>query len=747
MTLKSARGKMEGVVKVGFNGEEFDMTPGVGADKLTQQFSSLKNVEEVEVESFEEDEKGGAVYNVKFLKWPVIPHENNIYNNNGNPPLSAFSCNTTGITGDAYGVECKFKSIESTQIKEYIECSNHGKCNKMTGQCACEKGWNGEACDDNTDSSDVINHKAEGPFFTGTVMRMDASRDLSGTFDFLRATTSYGRKDILQVSGNGNLTMHEGDLRLKNGGVSVEGGEGLAVKSAESSVFPAITGISPGGGAAFYGPGANFIGNVVELGVERGKGEVFKFINAEVKGSDGKEEVFVVRGDGFVQATGFRGKDIVVGNELRAGGGGMTVEGGGLEVEEGGMKVEGASNFTNQEGGTTLLVESHSIAGHDAMKVKKHGGEGSYLKLEDGESRTVFEIDGEGTVNVGGGLEVKSGGLKVLGGGAEIESGGLKVKGGITLAGGDLIVEDEGGFVVKGGVKGSQGGTGGSAVEGTCTNEHFSGNVVELSGVSPSTAGQYNFISTSVSGSPVFSVTSSGTVVNTGGIDTKGHVMVSGDLEVNGGIVFDRHLVSPKDGTIKIDVKGNTFIEIDKNGQHGDKKSVVVECVGSKPSLGQVIMIKNGGAINALLQNPGSGPATLPVPVGTVIMFVYTEPDGWADITAAAAHTRDLTGVNTLEAANDLDIGRFGFTADRFIAGEWKDKEGADEGMLVYFGAGGVMTANKGVRFEKNTGALKVGKLDIDEIVGDVDFRGGSVKNVRLVGGEIEGVKHLNVER
>ena len=67
--------------------------------------------------------------------------------------------------------------------------------------------------------------------------------------------------------------------------------------------------------------------------------------------------------------------------------------------------------------------------------------------------------------------------------------------------------------------------------------------------------------------------------------------------------------------------------------------------------------------------------------------------------------------------------------------------------MFVYFGAGGVMTANEGVRFEKSTGALKVSKLDIDEIVGDVDFRGGSVKNVRLVGGEVEGLKHLNVER
>ena len=113
---------MKGVVKVGFNGEEFDMKPGADESMMKQLFSSLKNIEEVDVERTESDDKGGAVYDIKFLKWPVFPHENNIFVNNGNPPLSSFSCNTTGITGDVYGVDCKFKSVESSHVKQYVEC-------------------------------------------------------------------------------------------------------------------------------------------------------------------------------------------------------------------------------------------------------------------------------------------------------------------------------------------------------------------------------------------------------------------------------------------------------------------------------------------------------------------------------------------------------------------------------------------------------------------------------------------------
>jgi len=521
----------------------------------------------------------------------------------------------------------------------------------------CEAGWNGPACEDNTDSGTVIAHKAEGPFYTGTIMELNANRDMSGTFDFFRAAASYGRKDIFKVSGNGNVTMNEGDLRLKNGGVSVEGGEGLAVKSSESSVFPAITGISQGGGAAFYATGADFVGDVMKLSVERGKGESYKFIKAELNGDLGREEVFSIRGDGVVLAEGFKGKGVVEGTKFRARGEGVLVEGGGVDVKEGGIQVEGESRFSNAAGGRTVLFEGDPGSDSEVLKIRKLEGEGNYVKIEDDESRAVFEIDIDGITSMGNGGVIKSGGLKVQAGGAEIESGGLKVKGGITVDGGDLVVEGDGGFIIKGGVKGSQGGTGGSAVEGTCTDPHFSGNVVDLSGVAGATEGQYNFISAAVGGSPVFSVTSSGAVINKGGFDTEGHVKVSGDLQIHGGTVFDRHLVTPTDGVVKVDVKGNTFIEIDSNGQQGYKKSVIVECTGSKPSLGQVIIVKNGSPINALLQNPGSGRSTLDVPTGTVIMFVYTEPDGWTDITAAAAHTRDLAGVKGLKAANDLDIG------------------------------------------------------------------------------------------
>jgi hypothetical protein len=34
----------------------------------------------------------------------------------------------------------------------YEECSNHGECNYRSGQCLCEHGFHGPACDDTEDS-------------------------------------------------------------------------------------------------------------------------------------------------------------------------------------------------------------------------------------------------------------------------------------------------------------------------------------------------------------------------------------------------------------------------------------------------------------------------------------------------------------------------------------------------------------------------------------------------------------------
>lgn len=40
---------------------------------------------------------------------------------------------------------------------EYAVCANHGVCNYGTGECRCERGYHGFACDD-TQDDDVRNY-------------------------------------------------------------------------------------------------------------------------------------------------------------------------------------------------------------------------------------------------------------------------------------------------------------------------------------------------------------------------------------------------------------------------------------------------------------------------------------------------------------------------------------------------------------------------------------------------------------
>jgi hypothetical protein len=34
----------------------------------------------------------------------------------------------------------------------YAECGNHGVCDRVTGTCACERGFKGDLCDDMADN-------------------------------------------------------------------------------------------------------------------------------------------------------------------------------------------------------------------------------------------------------------------------------------------------------------------------------------------------------------------------------------------------------------------------------------------------------------------------------------------------------------------------------------------------------------------------------------------------------------------
>jgi hypothetical protein len=51
---------------------------------------------------------------VEVVEWPLFPEENNLFVNNGNPPITAFYCDITQTNADT---SCTFTDIVSSNIK------------------------------------------------------------------------------------------------------------------------------------------------------------------------------------------------------------------------------------------------------------------------------------------------------------------------------------------------------------------------------------------------------------------------------------------------------------------------------------------------------------------------------------------------------------------------------------------------------------------------------------------------------
>jgi len=99
---KAYGGYLAGYFKLTFNGETFAF-PALATDwtetDCQQSFMSLRNVGTVQCTQGDSDPYGSTTYLIQFKEWPVIPYENNIYVNDGNPLNSAFSCDVTAVTG------------------------------------------------------------------------------------------------------------------------------------------------------------------------------------------------------------------------------------------------------------------------------------------------------------------------------------------------------------------------------------------------------------------------------------------------------------------------------------------------------------------------------------------------------------------------------------------------------------------------------------------------------------------------
>lgn len=101
-----------------FNDQEFSF-PALGNDWSSADceaaFEALPNIRMVKCTQGALLSGGSTTYLVQFLQWPVMPYENNLFTNDGNPTLSQFRCSTEYVTsGSSPG--CTISDVAANDI-------------------------------------------------------------------------------------------------------------------------------------------------------------------------------------------------------------------------------------------------------------------------------------------------------------------------------------------------------------------------------------------------------------------------------------------------------------------------------------------------------------------------------------------------------------------------------------------------------------------------------------------------------
>jgi hypothetical protein len=113
ITISSTSGVIGGHMVFQFNGITF-MFPANGnywtADNCKTSFENHPSIALVSCFQSPVDPFGASTYTVQFKKFSTNPYENNIYNFDGNPPLSKFSCDTSRVT-NLFGVKCELSDL------------------------------------------------------------------------------------------------------------------------------------------------------------------------------------------------------------------------------------------------------------------------------------------------------------------------------------------------------------------------------------------------------------------------------------------------------------------------------------------------------------------------------------------------------------------------------------------------------------------------------------------------------------
>ncbi len=666
LETKAARGTFKGEITLTFNGE--DVTVPAAASELTAstlqtKLESLPNLESVTVTRSDVDDNQGSTWTITIVKFPTIPHENNIYYHSGNPPITAFSCDLSK-QDELFSPSCEFTDVNKKNLIEYAPCSNQGECSARTGQCACNPGFHGSACQSNKDDVDVQLHSSEGPFFTGSILRLRSARDRSERFDFFNVEAAHGGDAVFKIGGDGDVTT-TGNLKTND----VTAGSLSSTSLQTGSITASTLSIDSGDDSS----------NILE-----GASSGVSILTVSSKGD--------IRTKGTVTADSLNTVSAV--------------------VDSTGLSVEGLTKTTDLEVSGGVGVDGDVDISGDLVLG------GGVRSIVDG--REVFNVEKTGTTTIGGGLEVKAGGGRIEAGGLEV-SGGFTVSGGIVLESGGLTINDgEGGMDLLAPFSAQVSAVTGHAIKAGATDAQYSGVLVDLKAPEV-TNEQYFFIAAN---DDVF------TVSGNGGIGAES-MNLGGDANIGGMLTSKSVVLPPNDirvagDDVELDLQNGSFFTITSG------KTVVISD-STPPKPGQLLLISNASPNEITF---GSNK----IPSSTLLLFFYTT--SWTELTVSAAHTKSLDGVSALKATADLDIGPHSLTADRLISAQGK----MEEGRILYYAGGGVMTGVPDVTYDKSTETMSMKKAKFEGVVGEIDFAAATIKNAALTDPSITGIKHLELK-
>jgi hypothetical protein len=242
---------LSGVVRISFLGFSTELDANYGSqtdDDCSMAFTGMENVGEATCVSEAYDiASGGSQFNVTFSRWPRQAKENNIHYHNGNPPLSDFSCDVSGmgvIGGDDDTKKCELFDVIASDTTEYDMCAGRGSCDHTSGLCYCQEGFSGEACTDTayevytSNALPAFSVVASGTDYTGNVLEVKADKDRSS--DFRLAYFTVDDLEVFSVRGDGlasagAMLVTYGGMTIEQNGLTIDSG-GLTVSDDPSTM-------------------------------------------------------------------------------------------------------------------------------------------------------------------------------------------------------------------------------------------------------------------------------------------------------------------------------------------------------------------------------------------------------------------------------------------------------------------------------------------------------------------------------